>query len=399
VIARVAGICLIACLPARAQTPVAEQSWAWFLAASPAQVRNATRASAVDSAQVLGRMVLEERELLAQQFGFKVPVALSPEGIGAMAHPSQGIILDAQQLQRLRDSLPSASFRDVIRLLLAHEWGHMVQFRRYPMAELTDSTQRRHLECQADMIAGSILAPIIGQSPVGQESFRDASYRMIALAFNIGRPVWDFPWMHPNPVQRQLCITTGGVAGFHRDMIRLYERTGDPAMLAAINRSRMIDRRLFGPGDSLLPWTKREAIAIVTGVPTFPDANALIDYMGEVRAIARVTQFGPDSLRANAGNLKMSGAKRCEFSDTISAAQLSCVWDEFASEAIAATFFSQLKDLVRPVMLEVQWHEIQGTSVTGYRSQPFVRIDQKASLIVTFVGNTRTVQASFAAPK
>jgi hypothetical protein len=390
-------VLLLVFTPAKAP---AQRSWAWFLAASPEEAQQATKAIAADSSDALGRMVLAQRSLLANYFGFRVPVSLSSNSAGSASHPSAGIILDARQLARLRAGLPDATVEEVTRFLLAHEWGHMVQFRHIPLATLTDTSQRRMLECEADMIGGSILAMIAADKRGGPEAFRAATHRFIALAFDVGLPTWDFPWMHPSPIQRTVCITLGGVAGMHMAMIRTYEITHDSMVLRDINRSRTINRRLFGPGDSIVPWMTREARAIVTGVPTLIDATDFpADVSAEIRAIARAAQYGADTLRAHRDDLRLSGVWQCAFDDTVSAAQIRCTWPDLASAAVGASVYDNVKTMMRPIMYEVQWAELPESKWDSYRTQTFLRADHKAALTVSYFVAAGTVTATFASIK
>lgn len=392
----IAMLCLLS--TTTSAQPSRKLTWNWFLAAPPAEVTELTGATAVDSSQALGKMILEERRVLARHFGFYVPVRLSQRG-GSVSHPDDGIALDARQLQRLRDSLPEASLRQVVRFVLAHEWGHMVQFRRLGRETLGDTTRRRVIECEADMIAGGALA-LLAENQGGAADFRGTSNGFIALAFNAGLPVWDFPWMHPNPSQRSLCITVGASAGLHWAMIRRYLATHDPAVLRDINKFRTMDRRLFGPADSIAPWLWREANAIISGIPTYPDALlAPTDFLGEVREIVRTVQFGADSIRRRRNALSVTGARMCFVDDTRSAVQVRCVWDGYASTAIAQSVFTELKDIVRPAMYEFQWHELREVVTPSYRMQTFLRGDRGASAMLSFEGKTRVITATFASMK
>jgi predicted Zn-dependent protease with MMP-like domain len=375
-------------------------TWSWFLTAPTAEVAALLRPTAVDSAQALGKIVLEERRVLARHFGFYVPVSLSQRGFGSnFSRPDEGIFLDAHRLKQLRDSLPEASLRQVVRFVLAHEWGHMVQFRRLPEDTLADSARRRVIECEADMIAGSALA-VLAENQGSAADFREATNSFIALAFNTGLPVWDFPWMHPNPSQRSLCITVGASAGLHWAMIRRYQATHDPEALQIVNKVRTMDRRLFGPADSIAPWFWREANAIISGIPTYPDALlAPTDFVGEVREIVRTVQFGADSIRKRQNTVSITGAKKCLVDDTASAVQVRCVWDGYASAAVAQSVFSELKDIVRPVMYEFQWHELREVVMPSGRLQTFQRTDRGATALLSFQGTTRVITATFASMK
>jgi len=154
----------------------------------------------LNTSDALERMLAEEAARLDRAIGFSTPIRITNGDIEAK--PQLGILINKKDIQKYFDKSQVHQMRDVIRVVLAHEKAHWVQFRdpRYGFQILRwDLERKRIMECQADIIAGKCWREAFGiesfkrleANPLTSETASDKpqfyAKDILQLAFDLGK--------------------------------------------------------------------------------------------------------------------------------------------------------------------------------------------------------------------
>lgn len=146
------------------------------------------------------------------------------DGMGAFAHPDAGIGVDHDQIEAWRHELGPTQFHEVLRLVLAHEQAHMLQYRYYTRASVLDRRKTRAVEGQADILAGVSAVWLLLRERQDVVAGQAAIKKYRDFSLKIGCPL-DDQTKHPDSGQRARLVTLGLLAAFQYSDLDLYKRT------------------------------------------------------------------------------------------------------------------------------------------------------------------------------
>jgi hypothetical protein len=313
----------------------------------------------------------------AKQFFVLTPNLYWADGQGSSAQPQAGIGLDRFRIVQVRDSLGGA-YDDVVLFLLAHEAAHMAQFREYALANFLDSSKVRAMECQADMWAGALLMNYIADSvsmsgtagtPIPPNVAAASSFAGLqrissagALAYHLGTPVWDDQRRHPRPEQRLLCAARGANAGLHLRLVKAYERTRDPKLLAEIDGWRTRDARWFGPGANVWDWMRDNAKALVNyqGL-RFDPVGGRFDFIGTFSSLAIAAEQGWAALATAGHRIRFPEQSNSEcivgdvYSEGKRTTSVTCRFKIYQSLAMVRDGYEQINTMLATILASRTW--------------------------------------------
>ncbi len=112
------------------------------------------------------KIMIDEMQRLNSKFGLSVQLWLWNSG-KIKADFEKGIIVDMKSLANYKNMLNNTNYFTAVRLILAHEFAHFLQYKKYKQ-ELTDISLMSSIiyECQADIIAGKYCNESIAESMV-----------------------------------------------------------------------------------------------------------------------------------------------------------------------------------------------------------------------------------------
>jgi hypothetical protein len=242
--------------PPAAQKAEKIDSRAEFLEASKERVIKDSGLRPLNASAEVERIILEEAQAIDRVAGFNTTVGLT-DGGGTFSHPMAGIGLDMEELQRIRRKSNVAQFRYFLRLILAHEKSHQVQYLRYSRSAVKNAPpeQRRIYECQADILAGKFLVESFeGPSEEVQQAILDA----LRVAFDIGTEEYTADADHPSREGRRTAVRLG----MGRGMITVYERLPRAPFLDSVMAS-LAGKTHVLPGEDVMGWSFRLAKKII----------------------------------------------------------------------------------------------------------------------------------------
>jgi len=373
-----------------------------FLAADSSVVRARLGALSLTKSVALDSIVRADIPVVSAFFQLS-PDVFWADGQGSSSHPTAGVALDRQRLATMREQLDGSDFGDVTLFILAHEFAHMGQFRNYSLATLRETSRLKAIECQADLWAGALMINLMMDSAMARAAGRatrpvvtaivDEGFarisKALALAYQIGTPVWDDPTTHPLPAKRQLCVARGVNAGIQMRLVRAYEQTGSPELLNQISAWRAKDRDLFGPGADLWAWTNTQAKSIVENEQIGQSPGGRIDLIGGLRRVTESAEMGPDYLRSEAS--PGIPPLECSSTDEIDAVGLVCKDSSALSAKIQLDAYNNYRAIARGVLLPRGWAEQpEQLSANGdTTSSAFVWGSGRAAVIVFFAKTAR----------
>lgn len=189
-----------------------------FLEASKEKVVRDSRLRPPNASVEVEKIILDEARAIDGVAGFSTAVGVTNGG-GTFSHPRAGIGLDLDELQRIRRQSNVIQFRYFLRLILAHEKSHQVQYLRYSSAAVktADPEQRRIYECQADILAGKLLVESFAEPAEEQQQ---AIIDALRVAFDIGTEEYTADADHPSREGRRTAVRLGMARG----MMTIYTR-------------------------------------------------------------------------------------------------------------------------------------------------------------------------------
>jgi hypothetical protein len=243
----------------------------------------------LNTSDALERMLAEEAARLDRAIGFSTPIRITNGDIEAK--PQLGILINKKDIQNYLDKSQVHQMRDVIRVVLAHEKAHWVQFRdpRYGFQILRwDLERKRIMECQADIIAGKYWReafgiesfkrleanPLTSETASGKPQFYAKD--ILQLAFDLGKYETNsnsgkdtHPSRQSRRVAFRLGMAIGGLDFANREIERLYRQpaSADRDQLIQMYRGSMnitMYKTQFYPQQrDVLDWSYWQASRIV----------------------------------------------------------------------------------------------------------------------------------------
>jgi hypothetical protein len=160
-------------------------------------------------------LLIKEVTLLNTMMGLSSKLFMVSEN-NAFANPrDMNVYFGRPMIQHLKTMIPKiqkdipdlknyqGALQAAIRLVLAHEFAHIYQFKTWSMNQDQVSASTPHIETQADCLAGLW---------IGFDFTKDGG-RMAevaaAIAYKIGDTAWDSPDHHGSPDTRRMCFVYG----------------------------------------------------------------------------------------------------------------------------------------------------------------------------------------------
>jgi hypothetical protein len=239
-----------------------------FYSAPGTEVKQQLNAVPLDVTNPLDRTVRSIMDEL-DQFNSMQTAVYWADGSGSNAHPAAGIGLDRAEVRKLAGKETPGTLRAVILFVLAHEQGHMAQFRYYDLVDMANPTKRRAVECQADILAGLSFTAIELRhanprdfAASAQEAQADSS-RIMQIAQKIGSPEWDDQTTHPRPEQRARAVSLGMLSRIQMADWEFYKRSHDSDTLRKIQSAEARFADIIHDGDNIFEWSNAAAKRIV----------------------------------------------------------------------------------------------------------------------------------------
>lgn len=225
--------------------------------------------NSLDSSNEIDEIILTEGERLDQSFGFQTNVTIT-DNENTLSHPENGIIISRSDLIAIRDNSNVKQFREAIRLILAHEKAHQLQYKYYSQENvLTDNIEIANMyECQADILAGKFLIETLTTSSqeeiseVEREEQSNAIVDALQILFDLGTDVNNFSADHPNQEVRRNAVRFGMSHGMITNFENMLADPHLPWQLQdPIEESKeiLIQKIDVLPNETLLDWSFRQA--------------------------------------------------------------------------------------------------------------------------------------------
>jgi hypothetical protein len=191
---------------------------------------------------------------LAAATGFTSSVWIC-RGCGLSSHPGLGIIVDTDQLQRIKKQSQVQQFPAILSFLLAHEMTHQIQYRKYSSSIINLPDEERQVyEAQADILGAKYLMETMQGSAGSADT--EAIIEALRVAHNLGVEQYAIA-DHPSQDARLTAVRLGMAAG----MIVKMQRLGGAAGQASANV--LISKLNFLPTEDVMSWSLRTAKRVV----------------------------------------------------------------------------------------------------------------------------------------
>lgn len=216
-------------------------------------------------------------------------------GFGTHAHPTMGILVDTGEvgwlLRETRRYKGAAGVAEekigprleyVIRFMMAHEYGHLLQYRYFGTDSVLNQNATRVIECAADLLGGfEIHRFLLSRFPDG--TFPEASEQAaIDFGYIVGANDWLDGTTHPLREDRRLCIRRGVEA-----------RDSEPEL----TRDSL----------DLVAWAQQRARAIVSA-GEIVDSNAVLAVVRDSSPVTLVRELAAASSSGGPALRKLRGA-------------------------------------------------------------------------------------------
>lgn len=272
------ALLFLACTPLLGMCTIvadAQEAGDALLRASLADVKRSTGAQTPNLQDPVDAAVLAEFDALLhavrQVHGFEsvtTQLQMTEEVTGA--HPTAGIMIGRANIRSWLTNAGITRPREAIRLLLAHEMTHILQYKIYGLDAVLSQypENRRIFEAQADMLAGRYLTLT---STDGAASLDRTMGEASLLLFDLGDPEIGAAF-HPSKEKRRTAVRYGMTMGLAvRDLNDI-----DGAVRAS--GRRLLDNLSYGPSDSPFSWSFLESKKVVHfGSDVLQDFDAVAD--------------------------------------------------------------------------------------------------------------------------
>lgn len=369
-----------------------------FLAASDSALRVRLPSADPSVYPELRDLLNAQNTIVGRFYGYSASLHFA-EGMGGTAFrgPAE-IYINPRELLAIQDSTATITLSDVVTFILAHETAHMRQFRVFGPDSLRDPFKLRAIECDADVWAGMAMVSIAAGAGINPVEFGNRMRSASAVAFQIGDPAWEDETKHPAPMERALCFAVGTTAGMQYQLVRRYEATQNPVLLAQINEYRKQDPRWFARSDSIDIWTKEIAKAIVHyGGMRYEDADHKVDIMGTIVRTVNAINSGAAAVHMEQDSLQMPPPIACSVTDLPAGTEFRCLDPPAPSMAMGNMVFDNYVGMVEAATGPFGW--VEGPEQPGetLRVRAFTRPDNRVGVIVMLNKTTRTVSLIYSA--
>lgn len=302
------------------------QSRSAFAALDAASLADSAALRPMDAAQKHDATMLAMAAYLDSTVGRTLGVSATPirwwHGFGTQAHPTQGILVDDGELAGLSAELlrqkglagvpldmASPRALHALRFVVAHEYGHLLQYRVLPADSIGSSGLTRVVECSADLLGGMMFRRYMRQASF-DDSTREVG-RLTASHFGsvIGSPDWLDATAHPTPRLRQRCIDVGMENATALSLALQGGSPRDSAERAYAQRMRRDAPGLSPDVRSVVRWSFEKARQLVG--PVVPDAHWDATNLSVVRDTtvpAAVARLSRAALRGASAITALKGA-------------------------------------------------------------------------------------------
>ena len=197
-------------------------------------------------------------------------------GFGSQVHPTLGILLDSIELGTVLERtgrLKGAAGRSpeeiarrlpyAVDFIVAHEHGHLVQYRMLPRDSVERPELTRVIECSADMI-GALTLMYAYLTEAIESDIAAAAETVTDFGHVIGARDWLDGTTHPLPEERRLCIAHGtGLAGALSTLLRA--RNADLTADSVAARRWLSERapELIDSVTTMVAWSVRRADSLL----------------------------------------------------------------------------------------------------------------------------------------
>jgi hypothetical protein len=251
------------------------------------------------------------------------------DGYHTQAHPALGILVDRSELKHLFDSLrslkgmmgvPAAAIQQrvsyVALFLVAHEHGHLRQYRRFGIPAVTAPDSTRLVECGADLLGGMAYRDFLA-SPGGSTVPREALPAAVDFGHVVGSTDWLDGTDYPLPEDRRKCIETGiEVAAALADLKAVRAGDTDSATSASARFLEESEPELYAGQLDLVEWSRLRARAILSR-QSVVDSSAVFEVMRDSSVVQAVRRLAAAALKGQkefrklrAGQAPGRGAER-----------------------------------------------------------------------------------------
>jgi hypothetical protein len=297
------------------------QSRALFVALDSAAIEDSSAMRPLDAHQPLDSVMLEMVAFLDSAIGpaWGLPTTRIRQwdGFGSQAHPTLGILVDEEEIGTLIErvesmkgsaGVPPAEIErrlpNVVRFLIAHEYGHLIQYRRFGVEAVAAPNATRVIECGADLLGGmSYRTYLASRYPVGPLPAA-AEETAIDFGYVVGAADWLDGTTHPLPEDRRACIRRGvdvSVALANRKLVQA--GGADPALFASVRWLQENEPELYADQLDVLAWSEVRAKALASARAVV-DSSAVLAVVRDssvqrlVRRLADAAAKGEPTLRA-----------------------------------------------------------------------------------------------------
>jgi len=234
-------------------------------------------------------------------------------GFSTQAHPTMGILVDTGQVTSLLGEVrrhkgaagvPEEKIEPrleyVIRFMMAHEYGHLMQYSHFGTDSVLSLNATRVIECAADLLGGFELRSFLA-SRYPEGMFPEASEQAaIDFGYIVGANDWLDGTTHPIREDRRLCIGRG--VGAQRALAHAKGSATDSLSLVLRRWARDSEPELTQGSIDLVDWAQLRARAIVSA-REIVDSSAVLAVVRDsspvrlVRELAAASAEGGQALR------------------------------------------------------------------------------------------------------
>jgi hypothetical protein len=304
-------------------------SRALFAALDSAAVEDSSRMRPMNQHERLDSIMVEMAGFLDRHIGPAYGLAATRvrhwDGYGTQAHPTLGILVDSGEiaglLQRVSSHKGAAGvpaeeitrrLEYVVRFLVAHEYGHLMQYRSFGRDSVASLNATRVIECGADLLGGVGFSDYLA-SRYGSALPEGATQTAIDFGYVVGGSDWLDGTTHPLPEDRRRCIERGvEVAAELHGARAVRAGAADSATLTLARRLNETEPELYRGKVSLMSWSQTRSREFVSA-RTIVDSSAVLAVVRDssverlVRRLAAATAKGRAELRKLRGARAPSG--------------------------------------------------------------------------------------------
>lgn len=225
------------------------------------------------SAQQITRELIDREFVALRKLSMEYQARLefdeSPAASSTSQRMGRKIIVNIPQLQRITASVGNAYAKDVVRLLLAHELGHQLQYTHAGERPVTVVN-----ECQADILAGYLITQryyseiptLTGDRQQAEiDRLKDVTIAIYSSMYLLGNE-FDPGNKHPRSDQRKVALRDG-ISYAYLWMYEMVKNTPSNPLYADPNTTKAIrkikENLNYIPGDNVITWSLRHAKRII----------------------------------------------------------------------------------------------------------------------------------------